>query len=271
MAIESDPMAVFWEAIDAFVGYLNSQLHDRWAMWTHGHEKRLVHEVVGGLLARQATLAVEFASNPSIWNAHSAPFFLRSMVENCITIAWILKEPDDRAKTFVAYGLGQENLLLEHAKADLREDGIDPADDPDIATWEQWLNSERYTFLTVVNVGSWGPSLREKAEEVGLIALHRNDYARWSSTTHSMWHHIVQFNLAPCTNPLHGYHRIPTILQLTPDTVFMLAVAKYLDLALHSFDEAAGITVNGPSVVDILNRELEKMPQPPGYEADSGS
>ena len=41
------------------------------------------------------------------------------MVENCITIAWILKEPDERAKQFIAYGLGQENLLLEHAKAGL--------------------------------------------------------------------------------------------------------------------------------------------------------
>ena len=110
------------------------------------------------------------------------------MVENCITIAWILKSPEERAKQFIAYGLGQENLLLEQAKADLRDRGADPDKDPTIDTWEQWLNGQRYTFLTEVNVGSLGPNLREMAEEAGVIDLHRNDYALWSSTTHSMWH-----------------------------------------------------------------------------------
>ena len=38
------------------------------------------------------------------------------MVENCITIRWILKAPHERAKEFIAYGLGQENLLLEHVE-----------------------------------------------------------------------------------------------------------------------------------------------------------
>ena len=78
-----------------------------------------------------------------------------------------------------------------------------------IEAWEQWLNGQRYTFLTEVNVGSWGTDLRKMAEEAGLIELHRNDYARWSSTTHSMWHHVACFNLQYCTNPLHGHHRVP--------------------------------------------------------------
>ena len=271
MAIDTDPTAVFSKAIDAFVDHLNSALNDRWDMWAHGHENRLVHEVVGGLLSRQSTLAVEFISNPSIWNAHSAPFFLRSMVENCITIAWILKQPEERAGRFVAYGLGQENLLLEHAKAGLHETGIDPADDPDIVMWEQWLNSERYTFMTEVNVGNWGPSLREMAEEVGLIDLHRNDYARWSGATHSMWHHVVRFNLKRCTNPLHGYHRIPSILRLTPEISFMLSVAEYVDLSLRSFDEATGINVVSLTAVEVLNQQFKKMPQPPAHRADGGS
>lgn len=271
MAEGSDPTEVFWEAVDVFRERLTSQLHDRWAMWLHGHEKRIVHEVVGGLLARQITLAVEFISNPSTWNAHSAPLFLRSMAENCITIAWILKEPEERAEKFVAYGLGQENLLLEHAKVILQYTGIDPSDDADIEKWERWLNSERYTFLTEVNVGNWGPSLREMAEEVGLISLHRNDYARWSGSTHSMWHHVVRFNLEPCTTPLHGYHRIPTILRSTPEAAFMLTAAEYVDLSLRSFDEATGIRLEGLSAVETLNQELEKMPKVPGYEADSGS
>ena len=271
MVTDSDPTHAFWQAIHAFVEHLAAQVHERWAVWAQGHEKRHVHEVVGGLLARQAALAAELALNPPIWNAHSAPLFLRSMVENCITIAWILKSPDDRAKRFIAYGLGQENLLLEQAKAGLRETGAEPEKDPDIERWEQWLNGQRYTFLTKVNVGNWGPSLREMAAEAGLIELHRNDYTRWSGTTHSMWHHLVRFNLENCTNPLHGYHRIPTIPQLAPDAELLQRAAEYVDKAIHSFDEATGISVGDPTAVEVLDRELQKMPRPSGPEADSGS
>ena len=118
MTTDADATAAFWQAIHTFVEHLAAQVHGRWTVWAREHEKRHVHEVVGGLLARQAALASEFALNPPIWNAHSAPLFLRAIVENCITIAWILKDPDERAKQFIAYGLGQENLLLEHAKAE---------------------------------------------------------------------------------------------------------------------------------------------------------
>ena len=263
MATGPDPTDVFWQAIHAFVEHLAEQVHARWDMWAKGHDKRHVHEVVGGLLARQATLAAELASNPSIWNAHSAPLFLRSMVENCITIAWILKSPEERAKQFIAYGLGQENLLLEQAKADLRDRGADPDKDPTIDTWEQWLNGQRYTFLTEVNVGSLGPNLREMAEEAGVIDLHRNDYALWSSTTHSMWHHVVRFNIQYCTNPLHGYHRVPTIPRLQPEPELLQRAAEYVDAANRTFDEATGTNLGNLSAVEVLDRELQKLPQPP--------
>ena len=265
MAADSDPQFAFWEVVGAFQGHLVAQVHSRWDVWAHGHEQRHVHEVVGGLLARQATLASELASSPSIWNAHSGPLFLRAMVENCITIAWILKDPDERAKQFIAYGLGQENLMLEHAKANLREAGVDPDKDQAIEAWEQWLNGQRYTFLTEVNVGSWGTDLRKMAEEAGLIELHRNDYARWSSTTHSMWHHVVCFNLQYCTNPLHGHHRVPTVPQLSSLTELLLRAAEYMDLSFRVFDEATGTSVDDLSAVEVLERELQKIPRPPNH------
>ena len=268
MATDSDPTALFWQAIHAFVDHLAAQVHGRWAVWAQGHEKRHVHEVVGGLLARQASLAGEFALNPPTWNAHSGPLVLRSMVENCITIAWILKSPDERARQFIAYGLGQENLLLEQARASLRETGADPDKDPEIEEWEQWINGQRYTFLTEVNVGNWGSSLREMAEEAGLIELHRNDYTRWSGTTHSMWHHLVRFNIQYCTNPLHGYHRVPTIPRLAPDAELLQRAAEYADIAIRSFDEATGTSVGDPSAVEVLDRELLKIPWPPERETD---
>ena len=268
MSEASDPTVTFWQAINTFIEHITAQVNDRWTAWAHGHEKRHVHEAVGGLLARQATLASEFASNPNIWNPHSAPLFLRSMVENCITIAWILKAPGERAKRYISYGLGQENLLLEQEKADLRETGADPDKDPAIARWEQWLNGQRYTFLTEVNVGNWGPNLRQMAEETGLIELHRKDYAQWSSTTHSMWHHVVRFNTQHCANPLHGYHRVPAIPRLKPEPVLLQRAAEYVDIGIRYFDEATGTNIGDISAVEVLDRELQKMPRPPGREAE---
>ena len=64
------------------------------------------HECIGGLLSRQATLTIELAQAPSIWNGHVAPLFLRCMVEAYITLAWILDDPMDRSEMYVKYGLG---------------------------------------------------------------------------------------------------------------------------------------------------------------------
>ena len=261
MASEFDATEVFWQAMESFVEHLLSQVQARSDVWAQDYADRHVHDVVVGLLARQATLAGELALNPPIWNDHSAPLFLRSMVENCITIAWILKSPDARAKHFIAYGLGQENLLLEHRKSVLLESGSDPDKDPATVEWERWLNGERYTFLTEVNVGSWGPSLRDMAQEAGLIELYQNDYGRWSGATHNMWHHIVRFNVQHCTNPLHGQHRLPLIPILTPNVEFLQLAARYVDRVIGSFDEATGTSIGDSKAAEALVAELQKMPE----------
>ena len=166
----------------------------------------------------------------------------------------------------MAYGLGQENLLLEQAKADLREAGVEPETAPEIQEWEQWLDGERYTFLTEVNVGNWGPNLRKRAEEAGLLNLHRNDYARWSSATHNMWHHVVRFNLEACRNPLHGYHRLPAMPELEPRTTLLQQAAEYVDLSLSLFDEATETKVDTLTAVEVLDREMQKLADSSGSE-----
>lgn len=65
------------------------------------------HEVTGALIARQATLSIQLCSSPGNWNGHVAPLFLRAMVDAHISLAWVLKEPAQRAKDFILYGLGQ--------------------------------------------------------------------------------------------------------------------------------------------------------------------
>src|SRR6266436_5291154 len=105
--------------IEAFTGRAREELADRLKKWPLDLAKRELHEVVGALLARQVTLASQLAACPPIWNGHIAPLVLRAMADAYITLAWILKEPLDRCRKFIHYGLGQEKLQLEHRRAEM--------------------------------------------------------------------------------------------------------------------------------------------------------
>ena len=191
-----------------------------------------------------------------------APLILRSMVEKCITITWILKAPAERAQMYIAYGLGQETLLLEQAKAGLQESGVDPDKDTEIVEWERWLNSQRYTFLTEVNVGNWGPTLREMAQEVDLLDLHRNDYSRWSSATHTCGIMSSDLTSQYCTNPLHGYHRVPLIQRLSLEPGFLQHAAGVYGYCDTELRRGRGINIDDLSAVEVLDLELQKIRWP---------
>lgn len=262
----------FWSAIDNFVLHIHGLLQKRWGAWARKHQDKEVHEVIGSLLSRQVTLTTELARNLGIWNGHMAPLVLRSMVEALITVAWILGDPPERSRRFILYGLGQEKLLLEHEKARLAEQGINPSEDQDIQKWERWLNAQRYTDLTEVNVGDWaGVNLREMADEAGYLDLHRVDYARWSGATHNMWHHLVRFNLEHCQNPLHGFHRRPVVPHMSPDPHYLQWATEYLDATFMLFDEKTGVQVDGPTAVESLDQELQRVPFPKDNDERSSS
>ena len=192
-----------------------------------------------------------------------APLVLRPMVEALITVAWILRDPEQRSKDFMLYGLGQEKLLLEHEKARLSEEGIDPREDQGIQEWERWFNAQRYIDLTEVNLGEWaGMNLRDMATETSLLDLHRFDYARWSGATHNMWHHLVRSNLAHCQNPIHGFHRLPVVSRMPPNPRYLQWATEYLDATFAVFDEKTGVHVDGPTGLEVLDYELQQVPFP---------
>jgi hypothetical protein len=264
MAMVDDELnEAFWSALHNFVDYISGRLWARWDSWQGNREDRNFHEVIGGLLSRQVNLASELARNPGTWNSNMAPLVLRSMVEALITMAWILGDPHKRSDSFILYGLGQEKLLLENQKALMADDGLDPNEDQEIQQWEEWLNSHRYAHLTEVNVGDWGGvNLRTRAEESGQLDLHRNDYSRWSRAVHNMWQHLVRFNLQHCQNPLHGFQRVPRLPRLGIDPYYLEWSARYLDLTFNLFDEKTGVRVEGPSAVEFLHQEVQKVPIP---------
>ena len=161
--------------VDSLVQGLRAELGARWDAWERDLTKPQLHEAIGGLMARQVSLATQLAQAPSIWNGHVAPLILRSMTDAYITLAWILEEPEKRTDDFVKYGLGQRKLWLEHFKMSLVKRGEkEPEKNQIVKAITIQLNAERFEHITEVSVGAWSErSTRQMAEEAGCLDLYR--------------------------------------------------------------------------------------------------
>lgn len=250
----------FFEAVDNYIHSIRKELHARWDKRKFDPAQAEIHEVVGALMARQVTLATQLAGTPAIWNGHVAPVLLRTMVDVYITLAWILREPLDRSRKFTLYGLGQEKLYLEHLKVSLTETGEDPENHPVTQILESWINSQRFTFLTDVNVGSWsGLNTRTMAQEADCMDLYRYAYSPFSSSTHSTWNHIAKYNLQPCHNPLHRHHMVPVDSDDPIDPDYLYRAAKYMNKTFVLFDNTFEVTLGKPSAFKTLAKVLEQL------------
>jgi hypothetical protein len=248
------------QLIEAFTGRAREELEHRLKAWPLDLAKRDFHEVVGALLARQVTLASQLAACPPIWNGHIAPLILRAMADAYITLAWLLKDPLDRCKKFIHYGLGQEKLQLEHRRAEMETRQPHEGEREYCEAIEAWTNSQRATFLTDVNVGSWsGMSTRAMAEEAGCLDFYNYVYTPFSACSHSMWQHVARYNLKECRSPLHRFHGVPAVRDAPLDTDYLYLAAKYLQKTFAAFDGAVGITTEIQSAFDVLCQELDRL------------
>jgi hypothetical protein len=246
--------------VDAFAQRAQEEFAYRQKKWSTDLTHNEVHEVIGALLARQVTLATQLASSFSNWNGHVAPLFLRTMADVYINIAWVLRDPDDRAKKFILFGLGQAKLELEHRRADLETKKAKSGEVERIQMQEDWINQQRAIFLTDVNVGSWsGISTRTMAGEAGCIDFYNYVYTPFSSCTHSTWHHVARYNLIPCNNPLHRHHSVPAIIDLPADPHYLHLAARYLQKTFAKFDETFGKFKRSKSALDVLADGLTKL------------
>lgn len=241
----------------AYMRDVDRELAGRLAVWppdfTHIH----VHEVIGGLLARQATLAKEIAGAPSLWNGHSAPVLLRAMADVHINLAWLILDPPTRCLKYIAFGLGQAKLELEHRRAEIGTRTPTPDEAAMLDAREAWINLQRATFLQDVDLGKWsGLSVRQIADEAGCLDFYHYVYTPFSGAAHSMWHHVAPYNLRTCGNPLHRYHRVPESPMLEPDVQYLLLAAKYWDKSLGVFDAQFGVVGRQPSARDSLIDDL---------------
>jgi hypothetical protein len=248
------------EIIHAFIKASRNELQARTSAWKVDLSRHEIHEVVGGLVARQVTLANQLAASPGIWNGAIASLVLRTMADTHLTLAWILGSMEERARQYILYGLGQEKLLVEHQKESLRADGKDEKENPAIKAREAWINSQKFTFLTEVNVGSWSElDTRKIAEATNNLDLYRFCYQPFSSSTHSMWQHVSRYNLQQCETPLHKYHYIPVDRDFTPDIEYLHMAAAQLKQTIDLFDVKTGVKVETESSLTALENAIAKF------------
>ena len=241
----------YLEASSRYAARVREELDARWQAMSIDLSKREVNEVTGALLARQCALAIGIAENTGLWNPNLGPLVLRAMADVHITLAWILLKPEERSRQYILHGLGQEKLLLEH----LKSKGVD---DDSTRAMEAWIDSQQFTWLTEVNVGSWSDlPVREMADEAGLLDFYRLRYQPLSTASHSMWNQVARANLRVCTNPLHRYHRVPDVKAFPPDYHCWDAAASMLADTFALLDSKLAIAVDVPSAADELDRGLE--------------
>ncbi len=254
----SDVLDGMQKAALGFVDQARAELEARWKAWRIDLGKREYHEVVGALLARQVTLGRGLAESPMTWTGHHAPLFLRAMADVHIALAWVLGD-HERAREFIKYGLGQEKLRVEHLRSEAGENSP-PEQSAMLDATEEWINSQRFTFLTEVNVGSWsGKSTRKMAEEGGCLDFYNLVYQPFSACTHSMWHHVGRYNVTSCENPLHQFHRIPDDPDLSLDIHYLYLAGKYVEKSFRAFDETTGISVGMRSAFDQLADDIHRL------------
>jgi hypothetical protein len=229
--------------------------------------------VLGALLARQCNLTTTLASNYFLWDFHAGPLFLRPMTDCYITAAWILKDPDDRARKFILHGLGQEKLRIEHYKSILGEHDEEDRKrfEEVIEVRERWLNSQHFSFLQHVDIGSWsGISTRKMAEQADCLSLYNFAYTPWSFAAHGTWNHIGCYNAVPSREPLHKYIWQPFNGDHGRHVDVIINATKYFDklcvLLTQTFKLEMSVPTPNRWLHDRLDQLSKEMPRDDSVE-----
>src|SRR5947209_6685006 len=70
---------------------------------------------------------------------------------------------------------------------------------------------------------------------------------------------FAKYNLVPCPDPLHRYHKVPVILSVSIDIDYLYRAAKYVRKAFDLFDEKTSVKVNTPSAFEALAQNIERL------------
>lgn len=218
------------------------------------------HEVLLGMLSRQQYLAVMMTHSMTSWNHEFGGIIMRSMVDLLICGHWIAKDLTTRARKYIDYGLGQQKLLNEKYLAKLEAKGIDPEEDEQYILMRSWLVREISPDFIEVDVANWsGISVRQMAEQADVKSLYDFSYQPLSFIGHSTWNFVARSHLKTCTDPLHGYHKIPRFPSRYLDYEVPRDAVRFYDELLSVFDEVYDVKDSLRQAVKNYRADFQKL------------
>jgi hypothetical protein len=241
---------------------LFKEIEDLWWETKVNISSPIKDEVLGGLIARQARLATAIITNDYLWTLDLGRIIQRCMVDTHITLKWLIKEgkKEDYEK-FIEYGLGQEKLLLEHLK--IRLDESDPEfkeKSKEIEYRKGWIDSQLLTNFLPVNIGNWTTkNIRKMAKETDCIDIYNLSYAPFSNAVHGMWNTLARINLKFCINPLHKFHRIPSLEDPPVYFGIITQTAEIMDLSFLEWANFKSFKTKEQTSSANLRNEIKKI------------
>ena len=225
---------------------IQKALVDRWNKTYIENIDRTEYEVAMGLLSHQVYLSVHYISMPLLWNDGIGGIICRSIIENIINLAWIIRnEPQQRAQMYIEHGRGQEKLQIERLKDRLQglEENAEHYQSliKRIEQKEAQLSTAQYPFLIDVNIGSWSDkNLRSLAIESGKEDLYKTFFDAFSNATHGTWNMIIKHSMKHSNNPLHRYKLRPYLCAPQSDISWASAITNWMEESFEIFDNHFG-------------------------------
>jgi hypothetical protein len=234
-------------------------------------------EVKLGLASRAFRLLRHFLLTPSWWTNEMAPHLIRSLVDERIVVAWLLKKDDPELfRAYKEYGAGKRKLYkLKLEELMDAEDG-DSEEREDARELHRRLEAEvnqdtMEEFLTIDLGGTFsGKNIRQMAKETELADLYSLSYQPLSTESHGEWGSLIMFDLKHCGNPLHHYHRLGTFTFDEPSYIHAGWARSAINLSEEIILELfSSIELDTAPAFDRFHESVKKALE--GSQADADS
>lgn len=180
-------------------------------------------EVHSGLVARVGRDVITALGAPDLWCMEHGAHIVRMLVEVRIYIQWMAQQDPGIYRAFQEYGAGKAKLY-----ARIMDEVPDEARRPDfqgaVEELEKLSHIDHVLDHRVVDTRdsfAEGKSIRQMAQECGLIDLYRQAYYMASGVMHSEWWSLETHAMERCRNVLHRGHLIPSLSLNTGGNVDM--------------------------------------------------
>lgn len=142
---------------------------------------------------------------------------IRTLTEVVITLGFLLRRDNSNLwQKFRSYGGGQAKLAFLKM-IDLESDVPNYINLDEL---EMFANEDIWQEFTTIELGNWaGIDLRKMSEEAGQKDVYDKYYGWPSGYIHGQWGALRDTVFDLCLNPLHRYHRIPSLPNISMGSV----------------------------------------------------